>query len=63
MFSITRRHQEWAVLENDEILSVHPTREEAERVVVWLMSHADSSAAQPIPRSSAAELATDGFGR
>jgi hypothetical protein len=56
MFSITRRHQEWVVLEDDELVSVHPTREEAERVVIWLMRHAEGSSAQQIQRSSAPDL-------
>jgi hypothetical protein len=63
MFSITQRNQDWAVLENDEIVSVHPTRAEAERVVVWLMCHTDSSPAQHLQRASASELTTDGLAR
>jgi hypothetical protein len=44
MFSIEQRHQDWVVLEHGEVVSVHPTRVEAERAVVWLMVHTDGHA-------------------
>ena len=36
MFSIERRGREWLVMQADEMVSVHPSREEAERAVEWL---------------------------
>ena len=44
MFSIEQRHQDWVVLEHGELVSVHPTRVEAERAVVWLIVHTDGHA-------------------
>jgi hypothetical protein len=44
MFSIEQRHQDWVVLEHGEVVSVHPTRVEAERAVVWLIVHTDGHA-------------------
>lgn len=36
MFSIACRGREWIVMQSDELVSVHPTREEAERAIEWL---------------------------
>jgi hypothetical protein len=44
MFSIEQRHQDWVVLEHGEVVSLHPTRVEAQRAVVWLIVHTDGHA-------------------
>jgi hypothetical protein len=39
MFLIERRFRDWVVRHNNETISVHPSREEAERAIEWLFSH------------------------
>ena len=36
MVSIEQHEYEWLVLANGELLSIHPTRHEAERAAQWL---------------------------
>ena len=61
MFSIAQRHEDWTVLENDEVVSVHPTREE--RVVVWLMTHTHGRSVRQVHGAFARELVPDRPGR
>jgi hypothetical protein len=34
--SIEKREYEWVVMANGELMSIHPTRGEAERAALWL---------------------------
>ena len=36
MIDLEQRGNEWAVVQNGELVSLHPTRAEAERAVLWL---------------------------
>lgn len=36
MIAIEQRGGEWAVLDDHELVSLHPTRIEAERAALWL---------------------------
>jgi hypothetical protein len=37
VISIARNGSDWIVVQNDALVSVHPTREEAERCAFWLV--------------------------
>ncbi len=50
MVKIEKRPHEWVVVDRDRVVSMHPTRTEAERVLRWLLQHAPES---PAPASSA----------
>lgn len=43
MVEIERRGRDWIVIHGDEAVSLHPAREEAERVAAWLTGRADAA--------------------
>jgi hypothetical protein len=48
VIAIERRGKEWAVLHGEQIVSLHPSRTEAERAALWLQARYEDSATPDI---------------
>jgi hypothetical protein len=53
MYSIERNGREWVVMQAGNRVSLHPTKDEAQRTVEWLLAHHDiTDASQAAARVS-----------